>query len=537
MNMLSLSRLRIIPKVIGFSMPVIMTCFFLLHTAYSLDLDALIENQIEAQKSENNDIADKSVPLDVDSNSYMVGPGDGFEIHVKELPSQMFRSTINATGSIFIDEFGEIPVSKLLLTQAYDAIRQKIRTSLKKDYHVYVTLRQIKSLSISIVGPVANPGTIQLKGNVRMLDAIKTANQGKNLSLGTANLREIKIRNGESTRVVDLIEFLKTNDFRQNPYVFTGDQIQIPLTSSSVTVGGQILWPSVRRLPIHNGEPISKVLDLLVLKSTADTDFVIVSRSTGTNKIARSEAEGFPLQDNDVIVVSTRQRVANVDTALVSGEVIRPGTIVIQNGKTTVAEALEMAGGVAPNGDLGRAYILRRAKIAASHFEGDSGRENVTSPSKKIITVVRPEMNSSMENLLSSNDYAVLPVKADGHNVILEERDELYVPRNENFVYISGQVDHPGAYPFQQGWNVEDYVRKAGGYTSKADSRNSYIVTYYHEAYQIKGRGAMQSGDIIVIPTSVEYKRFTSIFLPTTQLVISILSLALSIAVLTGVQF
>ncbi len=160
-----------------------------------------------ADNSDNNE-DDQTNSIDVDSNTYLVGPGDGFQIHVKELPSQGFKTTINSNGNIFIGEFGEIPIGKLPLIQAYQVIRQRVKASLKKESQVYVTLIQLKNPDVSVIGPVSSPGTLQMKGKDRVLDAIKAANRGK-MPDSTADLREIRIRNGDSLKILDLMLFLE----------------------------------------------------------------------------------------------------------------------------------------------------------------------------------------------------------------------------------------------------------------------------------------------------------------------------------------
>jgi hypothetical protein len=54
-------------------------------------------------------------------------------------------------------------------------------------------------------------------------------------------------------------------------------------------------------------------------------------------------------------------------------------------------------------------------------------------------------------------------------------------------------------------------------------------VTQFRQAIQITDKSKVSAGEIIVVPTSIEYKDFTSIYLPMTQVTVSILSLVLSI--------
>lgn len=504
--------------------------FFLSSSVWAVDLPA----EFFQQKMQNDRVSEAdNNSLGVDSNTYIVGPGDGFQLHIKELPNQTFNSTINETGNLLMGEFGDIFVGRMPLTQAYQAVRQHVTRSLKKEGHIYVTLNRLKSPVVSVTGPFSNPGTIQTKGNARILDAIKAANKGDIPPVEWADLRNVTVRNGDILKTLDILRFLKNNDLTQNPYAYPGDEIQVPVTNNRVRIGGQVLWPFEHQIPFHSGETLSAVLGLLILKPNADTSAVLVHRLSGAlEKIPFSQAGNFHLENNDYIIVLSHDRFFSADTVSVTGEVMRSGTIPIETGKTTAAEALELAGGATANGDLSRAYVLRRGKMQR-RSDGDATSGIVLIKSEKQ-TIIRPEMSVSLDNLSTSNDYAVLALGDHSGEVLLEAGDEVHVPGRERYVYLSGQVGQPGAYPFHPEWSVKDYVRAAGGYTLKADVDNVYLMAYYRQAYQIKDLKALQSGDIIVVPTSVEYKKFSTIFIPVTGIVLSALGLLLSIAVLTG---
>lgn len=225
-----------------------------------------------------------------------------------------------------------------------------------------------------------------------------------------------------------------------------------------------------------------------------------------------------------MIIVPQKENYTLPILVSVSGEVVRQGVYPIVKNGSTVEDVILMAGGITPLGNPGKIVIIRRGKFIRKNQLSAQG----TSVSSEINSV-RPEINSAIVKAGTTNDFSIIPVESVKSKIVLEESDDIVVPKKENFVYISGNVEKPGAYEYVEGKDVKYYVEKAGGYTPKADKRNTFIIAQYKEIYQIKNYKSISDGDIIVIPDSQEAKRLTTIWLPLFQVIVTTISVFLAI--------
>jgi protein involved in polysaccharide export with SLBB domain len=468
---------------------------------------------------------------------YIVGGGDGFQIAIKGLPSQDYEAMVNSDGNIYLGDFGEINIGKVSLRQAVKSIQDKVRTSLGGRYQAYVVLKRRKHASVTVTGGIYSPGTYTFDGGLRILDALKKANKDQVPAASDFNLRRVEVRNGGVLKTYDLLRSLATDDESQNPYVYPGDRIEIKFLDETVFLGGRVFGPFIGKIPFNPGETLADLIPMFNYRASSDTTYFLVRKAgKGIEKLPRSDAKSFVLGVNDVITIPEGPNEETQDTVRVSGEVARRGTYPIRWGKTTVAEVLEWAGGATGEADMRRAFVVRYNKLPpapnpANASQLPTGPAVFKNPQVTAYSV-RPEIQSSLNDLYSTNDFAVIKVAGHPESIPLEGGDLVQIPRRENFVYVSGQVKKPGAYPFKDGESVSYYVDLAGGYSSKADPNNKMVMQRFNEIVQIREDGGVQQGDVVVVPTSVENKRLNSIYLPVTQALISVLSLAISIIIL-----
>jgi protein involved in polysaccharide export with SLBB domain len=459
-------------------------------------------------------------------------------INIFEMPSQEYTPTINADGNLYLPDFGEIFVGHKTLDSAKILIIKGIQKNLKGMKTIHIHLRSLKRVTVSVSGMVELPGSIQLSGNMRLLDAIKLANHGQIPSSKIADLRHIECKCGGRTQVFDLLRFITTQDLANNPYVYPGDAYFVPPNSSSLIVMGEFAAPIENSIAFKEGETLAELLDVLRLKSSADTDHIYI-RHHGKNGtltvVDRDSAKKLILAPNDIIAIPSKLESNSIDTIVAVGELMRPGTYPFVRGKTTAKDIIELAGGTTDIGNIKSTFIIK----ATSFLKSESPNEDPNSPqrsiqglSRKLLlpteTIVRPEMNSGLGHLLSSRDFQYLDLKGRPEQFIVESGDKLIVPKQEHYVFVSGSVRSPGAIPFRKNASAFDYITEAGGFISNADRANSYLLSFSGDLTRIKPLDALLAGDIIVVPATIEYKRLTMIYLPLVQVAATILSLAFS---------
>lgn len=153
---------------------------------------------------------------------------------------------------------------------------------------------------------------------------------------------------------------------------------------------------------------------------------------------ADSIHNAFALQHNDIVVVRKNPNYVPQRIVRIMGEVNYPGTYVLERKSENLLELVRKAGG-----PTSEAYLY------GSTFTRDGRRLMI-----------------DLDQLVNDEDL--------DQDVILNNNDEIFVPRAPNTVYVTGEVNNPGLYKFIPGDDIKDYIDKAGGET---DSSNYILYT------------------------------------------------------------
>jgi protein involved in polysaccharide export with SLBB domain len=156
--------------------------------------------------------------------------------------------------------------------------------------------------------------------------------------------------------------------------------------------------------------------------------------------------------------------------------------------------------------------VIRHKKLFAEESKRNNPKGAVSASVAE--NSVRPEINSGLSRMNATGDFSIIRLRDHKNGLLLESEDEIVVPKKEYCVYVSGSVRLPGAYAFTAGKTRDYYISQAGGYSSKADRTNGFVVTYYGSMAQEKENGALEEGDVIVVPDSQQYKFLSMVFIP-----------------------
>ena len=511
---------------------------------------------LQAKDPEDAQVIQDSPDNSIDAKRYFVGGGDAFQISIVGLPSEEFFPLVNQSGDIYIGDFGLIKLGKITLEQAKELIRLQVKKKLKQDHEVYVTLKKVKKPVVTVTGAVLSSGTFQMSGTMRILDALKSANGGKLPFLDEVDYRHVVCRNGDSSATYDLMQFMVNQDLSQNPYLYPGDNILLEEVNERVYLKGEVMGPIQNRIPIKKGERFSDLMTLIKFKGSADSNYILVQQYDGDDRpmepkqMSFVEAGKVELGDRDIITIGVKTNYRKTAIAEVSGEAVRPGTYPIQEERTTVADLLKLAGGPGAFGNLKLACLIKSKHSPITKDEASktdrpfsfSTLQNSQSPqtaqqtqidlATAAIRKVRPEINSSISDLNLNNDYTIVEIGDHPEAIELENGDRIYIPKRERFVYVSGAVRNAGAYPFKEGASFASYISAAGGYASHADGGNKFILASFDNLYKIKDASKVSEGDVLVVPTSVQYKTVSTIVIPMLQVTLGFLSVLITFMVL-----
>jgi protein involved in polysaccharide export with SLBB domain len=224
------------------------------------------------------------------------------------------------------------------------------------------------------------------------------------------------------------------------------------------------------------------------------------------------------------------------------GQFNYPGIYVLFEGET-LGELIKRAGGFAEDAYLAAAVFSR---LSVKEFEQkrniDYNRQletDMLNLSAELSSKQNPdeaqailEQQLALKNgrrSMNATGRIVIDMK-DSQNYndfILEDGDELYIPRNQNTVSVIGEVYNPSTFKFDAASNtVTHYLEAAGGAKTSADVKHTYIIkangNIVTNKRQRVQKYALSPGDAVVVPQKIRFSNPHKIFVDSVDAVFKI---------------
>ena len=114
-------------------------------------------------------------------------------------------------------------------------------------------------------------------------------------------------------------------------------------------------------------------------------------------------------------------------------------------------------------------------------------------------------------------------------NIIVQDGDDIYIPRIANYVCVIGEVYNEQSFMYKKGARARYYIKEVGGYTPNANKFRIYKVGVNGRAEKIGKRAKVQPGDTIVIPRRIAGNDWITPITQTLQSMMSIFVMAYGI--------
>jgi protein involved in polysaccharide export with SLBB domain len=388
--------------------------------------------------------------------NYLLGAGDELVISLWGETQLRETYTISRDGKIYDEKVGLLNLTGKSIIDSRQYLKDqygRIYATLKgKDATTYmdVSLGELRTINVNFVGQVKYPGVYPIHPFSTVITGLIQAG-----GVDTrGSLRKIQVkRNGKTAVTVDLYDYLLKGNLPEKIQLRDQDVVVIPVRESLVEVDSAVVNPG-----IYEGVAGETVFDLIQYAGglTPDAaDKIGLSRimpmgerdSEGIYKghyINIENAKLIPIQNGDRIFV----RHIFIENQLVEiiGQVKVPGVYFYYNGMTLKA-LLALGGG----------------------FEDSTFWKSVYHDQAEII---RRDPESRYENVIKVN-------LADIYNgngvkdIPLQNLDRVVIHANLNYfekdnIYISGEVNIPGAYPLiSDNETLQSVIGRAGNLTTK----------------------------------------------------------------------
>ncbi len=370
--------------------------------------------------------------------NYLLGPGDEVIIDIWGNSEDQIRQIISPEGSIIVSQLGPIYLNGMTINDANKHIKEvfakKYAGVTDAGTNVQMTLGQVRTIQVDIMGEVVTPGTFRMSPFSSVFHSLYNAGGINDIG----SLRNIQVlRNGKKVAGVDIYDYLFNGKGASNIRLQDGDVIIVPPYEQLVSISGNVKRPMYYE--IKPGETVETIINYAGgFSGDAYSDMVRLSRMNGTENqlynISKADFNAYQLKDGDLITVGTvLDRYAN--RVEVEGAVYRPGMFAISNELSTVKQLIEQAEGLTEDAYLQRALLYREGpdlqlQVMAINLD------DIMSGKAKDITLKR-------------NDVLVISSIAEITDL--------------GNLTIRGQVAQPGVYPFAENSTVEDLIMRAGG--------------------------------------------------------------------------
>lgn len=461
---------------------------------------------------------DPNPPIEgrVDPTTYRVGPGDEFALRYSDLHDPK-TVRVGPEGDLLLPDAGAMPVAGLTLAEMRSRVQERLRPFLRgKGFSL--SLQRPRRFRLQILGEVERPGAVTLQAPARASEAIAAA--GGVSSAGAQ--RGIQLRRGPDTLLVDLVRAARAGDLRADPLVFESDALFVPARGRRVEALGAVAHPDrydfvagdrvSNLVAIAGGVPPEAALGEASLERFNEVG--VRARDAIRLDLALATPGGpddLELRDGDRLFVPSRAHWREGHTVVVAGEVAHPGPYPVEEGVDRVRSVIRRAGGYTSDADsLGlrveRAWEAAPRDTAFLRLARD--RDAMLSPADREYIVL-----SWRERRAVSADIGPLLARGDDRgDVALIHGDRIVVPRRVALVSVQGEVGMPGYVPYVEGREASDYVKAAGGYTSRANRERTQITrALTGRQVGAKDAGPLRAGDVVWVPAKPERSTWTTV--------------------------
>ena len=371
---------------------------------------------------------------------YRLGPGDEVIIDVWGASENTIRQSISPEGTIQVSGLGPVQLSGMTVKDANAYLQRefsKIYSGIsgsEPTSQIKLTLGDIRTIQINIMGEVAVPGTYTLSSFYSVFHALYRAGGVNKIG----SLRSIKVvRNGKTIADLDVYDYLMKGKMKDDIRLQEGDVIIVNPYESLVRIAGK-----VKRPMFYEMKPTETVATILNYAGGFTGDAykkaVRIIRKSGREhqvyNVDEMDYSVFRLDDGDSISVdAVLKRFEN--RVEIRGAVYRSGLYELSGTVNTVKQLIKKAEGLRGDAFLNRA-LLDRENEDLSH------------------EVIAVDLGGLLKGTVA--------------DIPLQKNDILYIPsihdlKEEETISIHGEVASPGTFLCSKNMTIEDLLVQSGG--------------------------------------------------------------------------
>ncbi|NLU94404.1 SLBB domain-containing protein [Chitinophaga sp. Ak27] len=352
---------------------------------------------------------------------------------------------------------------------------------------------------VTISGAVFHPGSYGMERGMTVVDLIKKADGVREEALLNRGLIR-RLQDDFSPAIInfnvqDILSGKVTLELKKEDSVVVFSKLDLR-PQFEVTIGGEVNKPGV--FPYADSMRLEDLVLLAGgLRDAASLKHVEVSRrirkgdyNSGDSlkaiikqfdisaDLSSIKDQQLILEPFDEVVIRKSPAYSEQSNIMLEGEVVYPGKYVIVNKKEHISDLIARAGGLKSEAFPEGAVLLRKTYINSSDSSLLSYKlalfYNKLEDSTSINSV--KNMMERKYQLLGINLADIIKRPGSKYDILLEEGDVLKIPKKLQTVQTFGEIYFPKKIRYEDNITFRDYIRGAGGFTSSALKRRTYVV-------------------------------------------------------------
>jgi protein involved in polysaccharide export with SLBB domain len=420
------------------------------------------------------------IPVPAD---YVLGPGDELYIRGWGTIDIDYRTTIDRNGQISLPKIGTFAVAGLRANEIEGQLRTQI-SRVFKGFSLNVTLGQLRSIQIFVVGQAQQPGTYTVSSLSTLVNAVfASGGPGANGSMRRVQLK----RNNTVVTELDLYEFVVQGNKSKDVRLLPGDVIVYLPAGPRVAVLGAVDSSAIYELKPAGGS-LSEILSLAGgSRAHANLTTAQLERIDSGNAKSPRQVQSIDLataaqtllRDGDVLTVfAVGPQFANAVT--LRGNVAAPLRYPFIQGMRISSLIPERDALITPDYHQRKNRLVQfteTRRIGGAALVSEV-RNLVDEPNWEYATVERLDADRINTRLLTFNLGKAVIAKDPEHDLLLLPGDVVTIfsskeirgpeARGSRLVRVEGEVDRPGIYQLQPGESLRAILARAGGVTPQA---------------------------------------------------------------------
>ena len=441
------------------------------------------------------------------NDDYVILPGDRITVRVWGARSYDDVLFVDQQGNIFLPEVGPVRVAGLTQSALSGSVRAKLASVFPENVNIYVNLQSAQPVAVYVAGNVPNPGRYAGGPQDSVMSYLDRAG---GILPEQGSYRNIKILRGKQViGRVDLYNYMLRGEL---PHIRLkdGDTILVEPFGMSVAAYGLLRQPA--RYEFRGAASGKDLLDYaLPMNGVSHVSVGGMRNGEPFNVyVTLHDFRSLQLADGDRVefVADTRGRTIMVAA---SGAIHGASRFPVLK-QTRLKTLLEYIAVEPELADIKSVYIRRRSVAAEQkviladalrRLEQSALTATSASVDEAGIRVKEAELIQNFVQRASKLEPdGVLVVSREGKisDVLLEEGDEVIIPRKTDVVHVSGEVLIPTAVTWEKGLSLKGYLSGAGGLSDRADTDNILIVGLNGEVAHAKGQPIEPGDRILVMP-------------------------------------